>query len=303
LDDKTIQLPCGVFAGVESYTCFPSGALEGIRLSEKNMLVTHVGELVPAFTDNHRRKNKYSVEFYASGMVKAVYLEEQQEITTPIGEFPAELVTFFESGKLKRFFPLDGKISGLWSEEEEKSLAIPLHFELPFTKFTAIISAIAFYQSGDIRSLTLFPGEVINITTKYGEIEARHGFSLYETGEIETMEPSMPVEISTPIGVISAYDPEAHAVNADINSLGFNKEGSVIALTTKRNRVTAKTADGRLLVFSPFEIVNPLDDESFITVGLKISFDYNLRTVNFLCGKELTELPLESCEFSLEDCM
>jgi hypothetical protein len=192
------------------------------------MLVTHVGELVPFYTETHRRKNKCSVEFHKNGMVKAVALNEIQEIQTPIGEFPAELVTFYETGELKRFFPLDGKISGMWSEEEEKSLAIPLSFEFPFSSFTAIISGIAFYKTGDIRSITLFPGEKIPISTEYGEIPARNGFSLYESGKLESLEPALPFVIQTPTGPRRAFDPNAIGVNADINSLVFSEEGKII---------------------------------------------------------------------------
>ncbi|MDR1615411.1 MAG: hypothetical protein LBR98_00085 [Syntrophomonadaceae bacterium] len=279
LDGKMIQLPNGVFAGVESYTCYPSGELEGIRLSEKNILVTHAGELVPAHTETHRRKAKYSVEFYKNGMVKAVALEEQQEIQTPIGEFPAELVTFFETGELRRFFPLDGKIGGLWSEEEEKSLAIPFSFDLPFTKFTAIISGVGFYKSGNIRSITLFPGEMINVRTKYVEIPTRNGFSLYELGELESLEPSEPTQIQTPIGAVTVFDPNAVGINADSNSLIFDKSGEVTALTTVHNRVMVQTSEGRVLAFSPCEVVNPLDDETTIAEGLTIIFDYTGNTV------------------------
>ncbi|MDR3209611.1 MAG: hypothetical protein LBT36_03175, partial [Oscillospiraceae bacterium] len=125
LEGKLLQLPVGVFAGVEAVGRYPGGELEGVRLSERNMLVTHAGELIPYYTETARRKLKYSVEFYKSGAVKAVALEDRQELQTPIGEFPAELVTFFETGELKRFFPLDGKISGFWSEEEERALGIP----------------------------------------------------------------------------------------------------------------------------------------------------------------------------------
>jgi len=281
LDGNIIQLPQGVFAGVDSYFCYPDGELEGIRLSEKNMLVTHAGELVPAYTETHRRKVKYSAEFYKNGMLKAVALEEQQEIMTPIGEFPAELVTFFETGEIKRFFPLDGKISGLWTEEEEKSLAIPLTFDLSFTKFTAVISGISFFKSGDIRSITLFPGEVIAVRTKYGEIPVRNGFSLYESGELESAEPSEPVAIQTTIGKITAFDPNADGINADSNSLVFDKDGNVTALVTVYNRIAIQTADGRLLAFSPREVQNPLDDETMITEGLVITFDYAGGTVTF----------------------
>jgi len=281
LDDNKIQLPSGVFAGVESYVCYPGGELEGIRLSEKNMLVTHAGELVPAYTETHRRKVKYSVEFYRNGMIKAVSLEEQQEIQTPIGEFPAELVTFFETGELSRFFPLDGKISGLWTEEEEKKLAIPFSFDLLFTKFTAVITSVGFYKAGDIRSITLFPGEAITIQTQYGEISVRGGFSLYESGELESLEPLNQARIQTPIGIIACFDPNAIGVNADSNSLVFDKSGRVISLVTAGSRIGVQTEDGRFLTFSPREVVNPLNNETMMTEGLSISFDYAEGTVTF----------------------
>jgi hypothetical protein len=299
LEDTAIQLPSGVFAGVESYSCYPSGELAGIRLSEKNMLVTHVGELVPAYTETHRRKVKYSAEFYRSGMVKAVALEEQQEILTPIGEFPAELVTFFETGELKRFFPLDGKISGLWSEEEEKALAIPLNFELPFTKFTAIIGGVGFYISGDIRSITLFPGEVIPVRTADGEIPVRGGFSLYESGELESLEPAEPWLIHTPIGGVTAFDPNAVGINADANSLVFDKKGRAMSLTTAHNRVAVQTEEGRLVYFAPREVINPLDDETTITQGLVIKFNYSDENVTFISGKEISTFSYANCGFTI----
>jgi len=298
LNERTIQLPSGVFAGVESYACYPDGELEGIRLSEKNMLVTHAGELIPAYTETHRRKIKYSVEFYKNGMIKAVALDEQQEIQTPIGEFPAELVTFFETGELKRFFPLDGKISGLWSEQEEKSLAIPFTFDLSFTKFTAVITGVGFYKSGDIRSITLFPGETITVQTKYGEIITHNGFSLYESGELESLEPLNRPQIQTPIGVIAAFDPNAVGVNADSNSLVFDKSGRVTALVTVNSRI-AVTESERFLIFSPREVVNPLDDETMITEGLIIYFDYTGDTVTFDQSGVKTTVPINGSGFTV----
>jgi hypothetical protein len=261
------------------------------------MLVTNVGGLIPAFTETNRRKNKYSVEFYKEGMIKAVALDEMQEIITPIGEFPAELVTFFETGELKRFFPLDGKISGMWTEEEEKALGIPLSFALPFTSFTAIISGIAFYKTGDIRSITLFPGETVSIKTKYGEITARNGFSLYESGRLESLEPSLPVKIKTPIGALHAYDPNAIGINADINSLVFNEDGSLASLTTFVNSIAA--GESRSITFVPRVVVNPLDDETMITIGLKISFDYKDNTVTIDDGEKETTLPVSGSGFTI----
>jgi hypothetical protein len=258
------------------------------------MLVTHAGELVPAYTETHRRKNKYSVEFYKNGMVKAIALEEIQDIQTPIGEFPAERVTFFETGELKRFFPLDGKISGLWTEEEEKKLAIPLSFDLPFASFAAIIGGIAFYLSGNIRSVTLFPGETVQVSTGYGVIPARNGFSLYDgSGNLESLEPAGPAAVKTPIGTLTAFDPNAIGVNADVNSLIFDDSGRILSLITVNDRITARTEDGRTAEFIPREAVNPLDGETTITEGLRIAFDYGANTVT-LNSAELPDGPAEA---------
>jgi len=273
----------------------------GVKLSQKTVLLTSAGELIPAYTETHRRKNKYSVEFYPSGAIKKVALEDVQEVQTPLGEMPAELISFFESGEVNRVFPLDGKISGMWSEQEERALAIPLSFALPFTAFTAIIGGIAFYQSGDIRSITLFPGETVAIATNYGEIKARNGFSLYESGKLESLEPSVPALIPTPIGAISAFDPNAIGVNADINSLVFDEDGRVITLTTALNCVAVQTTDGRSLRFAPREAVNPLDNESMMTVGLIIAFDYSADTVTFIDGAQKTALSVTENTFTIAD--
>jgi hypothetical protein len=300
LENKAIQLHSGVFAGVDVHSCYPSGELEGIRLSEKNMLVTHIGELVPAYTETTRRKNKYSVEFHRNGMVKAVALDEQQEIETPIGEFPAELVTFYDTGELHRFFPLDGKISGFWSEEEEKALSIPFTFDVGFSRFTALINGITLWKSGAIRSITLFPGEVIKVDTKQGTIQSRHGLSLFESGELESLEPDEPTPIHTPIGIITVYDTEAVGVNADENSLAFDEAARVKRLITTYNRIAVQTEDGRLKLFHPEVAVHPLEDDESFLKGMRISFDYQANTVTIKDGDESGTFSIDGCGFHIE---
>ena len=73
LDRETIQTPYGILGGVESFYCHPKGELSGVNLSEKNMIVTQAGELVPAYTETARRKKKPSVEFNKQGMIISVY--------------------------------------------------------------------------------------------------------------------------------------------------------------------------------------------------------------------------------------
>lgn len=277
-NDKTLQTPYGVFSGVISTGYFPDGGVKEIRLEEKNAILTHAGELIPAYSeDTHRRKFKASVTFHKDGMIKAVALDAQQELITPIGELPAELVTFYETGELKRVFPLDGKISGFWSEEDERELNIPLSFEFDFTSFTAMLIGICFFKSGDIKSITLFPKEIIEINApEIGAIGVKGGFALYESGKLHSLEPATPVKITTPIGTITAYDNNAKGVNSDSNSLCFDEQGRIISIVTSSDMIAVKRKDGAVRFFAPTEIETDEDAKQMVT--LKIDFNYDDKT-------------------------
>lgn len=270
--ERTVQTAYGIFGEVSSHTLFDTGELETLRLEGKNVILTHAGELIPAYTETPRRKYKPSVEFHRNGMIRAVALEEQQEVETPIGELPAELVTFYPTGELKRVFPLDGKLSGFWSEEEETALNIPLRFDLGFADFAANLSGICFYRDGNIRSVTLAPGETVTISTGFGEIRIRHGFSLYPDGSLESCEPSEPTEITTPIGRILAYDSNAEGIQADSNSLRFAPDGSLLGLTTESNRIALQKPDNIFTWYAP-TLISPSDEDDDILYGLKIRFE------------------------------
>lgn len=299
IDKRTIELTNGLFTGVESYSCYQNGELEGVKLAERNILVTHLGELVPAYTETHRRKNKFSVEFYKTGTLRQIALNEVQDVSTPLGDLPAELVNFYYTGELRRVFPLDGQISGMWTEQEERALAIPITFDLPFAEFTAAVVEVAFHKEGTIRSITLFPGETVPVNTTFGEVKTRIGFSLYETGQLRSVEPSVPVVVQTPIGEFTAFDPNAPGVIAELNSLEFDEDGALVSLITIHNSVTVKTADRQIFKFSPRDITNPLDGESKITEGLKISFDFSTNMVTFIEHIDGTDFPLYDSEFTV----
>jgi hypothetical protein len=49
----------------------------------------------------------------------------------PVGTYPAELVTFYESGNSKRFFPLNGKISAFGARRTRKNLTKSFIFSFP----------------------------------------------------------------------------------------------------------------------------------------------------------------------------
>ncbi len=270
--ERTLQTAYGIFGEVALHTAYDTGELESVRLEGRNVLLTHAGELIPAYTETPRRKYKPSVEFHRNGMIRAVALEEQQEVETPIGELPAELVTFYPTGELKRVFPLDGKLSGFWSEEEETELNIPLRFDLGFAAFTAKLSGICFYRDGNIRSITLAPGETVTVSTGCGEIRIRHGFSLYPDGSLESCEPSEPTEIPTPIGPILACDSNAEGIQADSNSLRFAPDGSLAALITESHRIAVQKPDNSFTWYAPTQI-SPSEEEDDILYGLKIRFE------------------------------
>jgi hypothetical protein len=275
LQNKEIHTPYGVFGGVISEGFYEDGSIKDIRLCEKNMILTHAGELVPFYGDETpRRKHKASVSFHENGMIRAVFLEEQQDVMTPIGEFPAELVTFYDSGELKRIFPLDGKISGFWSEEDERGLNIPFSFEFDFASFTAMLVGICFYKSGEIKSLTLFPGELVTVNIpEIGNISVKNGFSLYKSGKLKSLEPDVPVAVKTPIGEITAFDPGAIGVNADTNSLRFDEEGRICGLVTDSDNIAIIRKDGSICIFAPMEAINPIDNETTIILPIRVTFN------------------------------
>lgn len=273
-----IQTPYGIYSGVTTTELYPDGRMQSICLAERNVIVTHAGDLIPFYgAETLRRKNKASVTFHKNGMIKAVALEEQQEVMTPIGEIPAELITFYDTGEVHRVFPLDGKISGFWSEEDERALNIPLFFELDFAVFTAMLSSICFYKSGEIRSITLFPGEQIKVTHEtYGPMKVRCGFSLYETGELETLEPAEPFRLKTPVGQLTAFDPNAIGVNADSNSLRFDRKGRVVGILASSEKIIVKRkSDGTFYTFAPAEIETDDEVMGALLIPLRLEFDYD----------------------------
>ena len=280
MNGDLLVTPYGAFAGVSSRQWYESGELGGLTLAERNAVVTHVGELIPLYDpDGMRRKTKRSVTFYKTGMIRSVSLQEQQEISTPIGEFPAELVIFYDTGELSRFFVTDGQLSGFWTLKDERAYNVELAFDLGFTIFRAMLTGIAFYKSGAMRSLTLFPDETIDVTLPNGfPLRARIGFSFFESGALESVEPAKPTAIKTPIGTIEAYDSAAIGVHADRNSLRFDEAGRLRAITTATTRLSVFPKSGAFALLSPQVVPSALDPERTEITPLTLEFDYESGT-------------------------
>ena len=102
----------------ELMSCAPAGPA---------LLETPFGALPPQHsTDDLRRRTVQAVHFYDNGVLRHLPLETRTGIQTPAGPLLAELVTFHRDGSLSRVFPLNGKLSGYWTQEDEGRLAEPV---------------------------------------------------------------------------------------------------------------------------------------------------------------------------------
>ncbi len=287
----------GTLDGIERAEYYPDGTLKECILNKENIVFTECGPLIPQYGEETlRRKYTKSISFYPDGNLKAVSLENQTEILTPIGEMPAELVTFYNTGEVKRVFPTNGKISGYWSEDDERNFNIPLNFSFDFADFTAMVNGICFYRSGTIKSLTLFPGEKIDIITPVGKISTKKGFALFESGILKSTEPDFPIKINTPIGALEAYDPNAIAICADSNSLCFNEDGTISSMLCATNSIAVYPKNEKPVFFSPLKIPSPLNPEEEILIPIKIDFGADSVTIS---SDKTKTFKINDCTFSI----
>ncbi|NTV01242.1 MAG: hypothetical protein HGB04_00450 [Chlorobiaceae bacterium] len=263
----------GMLDGVEFRTLFSNGKTDGCLVSKENLLETPYGNLVPLYVaEDMGRRTVKPVYFYKSGALKSIALQERTLLTTPVGSVPAELVTFHESGSLKRIFPLDGKLSGFWTAKNEYELAEAITITSPVGELTARFIGLQFFESGALKSVTLWPGEFLDVRTPSGEFRARTGIAFHEDGAIRSIEPAGIVRVDTPIGIMTAYDNEPQGIHGDLNSLQFGPDGSIQALKTTADEILVIDLSGAGHRFSPGLKDNPCGAERKVVVPLKVRF-------------------------------
>ncbi|MDQ8204147.1 hypothetical protein [Pelagicoccus sp. SDUM812003] len=275
---ETLETSFGTLSGIANFMAYGDGSLKSCILNKENRIQSAAGELIPQYraAELGQRQKKYrsSLDFYRNGAIKSAALQEAMPLATPLGTFKAELVTFYDDGSINRLFPLNGQIDGYWSEQQEGALAETLDFDLPVGKFRAKIISLAFYRSGALKSVTLWPGQRITIDTPAGAMDARTGFSLFESGALRSVEPARPIELATPIGLIKAYDEEMLGMNADQNSVQFAEDGSLRSLKTIHTglRVRLPEAVGEMTI-EPLEAASYIDVTDTRTVPMRIDFE------------------------------
>lgn len=284
----------GELKGVMIIEKYDSGEVESIKVDELNEIIINDITYIPRYMlDDERKKEFPSIKLYKNGKIKSLDLENKVKISVLAGDFNVEKVVFYESGELKRLFPLNGKISGYWSENDEYNISELYEFKFEFAKFKAKIISLQLFKDGNIKSITLWPKEKIKIKYKDKMIDVRTGFSTYEDGSLKTCEPNTPFTVSTPIGNIEAYDVNSISIHGENNSLKFNKDGSISELTTSSNIIKIIDKKGKAIIYSPKEVYLYANSEikDLITITLRFkedeviineSFEYNIKENNFI---------------------
>lgn len=277
----------------------PDGEVRSACLAGPVDLVTSLGRLRPQHTiDDARRQTLPAVTFHPGGQVRSLPLERRTVVATPAGELPAELVTFHENGAVARVFPLNGKLSGYWTEADEARLAEPLTVVTSVGPVTARFVAVAFDALGGLRSLTLWPGDSVTVRAPFGKVAARLGLSFHGGGALRSLEPARPVEVPTPVGPVWAYDPDAVGVSGDDNSLVFSPSGAVSRVATVRTAVTARLADGTRRVVTPGQRESLCGESEQEPVPLVLEFFPDRVTARHGAGNPVASLPLDGTAFA-----
>ena len=273
---KEVNTRYGILKGVIYMDLYSDGTLRDCVVTKPHELVTPFGTLVPLFQDAEiRRKTGKAITFYPNGCLKNLPLQEQTGIQTPLGILPTEYLTFYEDGSLRRVFPLDGKLSGYWTEEDERNLAYAMDFQLSCGRFKSRIIGIQFYPNGSVKSITLWPGELISVKSPLGSMEVRTGLSFYPGGQLKSLEPARPTPVQTPLGTVYAYDCQSLGLNGDANSLCFSEEGTLISLMTSTDKIELTGKTGEKHLFRPGYKPNLLDPEVLDPIPLKVEFAGN----------------------------
>ncbi len=269
-----------VLHGISEYALHKNGNLMECVLNDRVELATTYGKLIPQYDFlNQRKKNNYCLTFYENGSLRRISLNSKTDIETPLGVMSAELITFYESGAIKRLFPLNGQLSAYWEENDEYQLAEEMSFEFPFGHFKTKIIAISFYEDGNIKDFTLWPKEEIIIHTPLGECPTRIGLSLYSDGGLQSIEPARSIEVQTPIGVITAYDMNANGICGDKNSLIFTPEGKLKSLISSSSKVIVYNKENVASIYSP-EQNKDIDGLEISFIPLSIEFKANSIIIN-----------------------
>ncbi|MGE4552250.1 MAG: hypothetical protein AB7D57_04010 [Desulfovibrionaceae bacterium] len=248
----TLSTPYGVLSVSGPVSRRADGTLCSCTPAAGHILDTPLGPLAPEYDiDDIRRRDVQPLCFHANGRLRTVPLQHAVEVDTPAGPMSAELVTFHPNGALSRVFPLNGRLSAYWSQEDEAGLAQAMTVRTPLGPVTAKCIAVAFYDTGALRSLTLWPEEVVEVVTPLGPLPVRHGLSFFPDGALRGLEPGRMVPVPTLVGEVAAWDPDAVGVSGEMASLRFSPAGEVRRVVSVHTCLEVCDQRGGAMCFAP----------------------------------------------------
>jgi hypothetical protein len=269
----TIHTPFGPIEALPGAEFHPDGSPRSCIPARACPLETPLGTLVPQYTANTlRRRQMPVVSFHPGGMLRNVPLEDQTVVPTPAGPMPAEQVTLYRDGALNRIFPLNGALSGYWTQEDEVRLAEPLALDTPVGPVEALFIALHFNLAGGLRSMTLWPTETIEVPSPLGSIRARIGVSFFDSGALSALEPAGPTAVRTPLGELLAFDADAIGLCGDACSLRFRENGSLLGLKTAHHAFDVVQENRRVRRIGPALRTNPCDGERIEAAPMALEF-------------------------------
>jgi hypothetical protein len=272
-------------------------------LKQKNTVILPCGTFIPQYMeDGKRKKLTKSLTIHENGNIASMILQDPSQVYTKMGNFPAEMVTFYENGAIRRIFPVFGSITGFWTEEDEYRISPELKFDLPFSTFSRKVINITFYETGDLKSITLWPKDSLSIKTPAGEIQTRIGFCLYPGGTIKSVEPRGAVSVNTPIGSVPAFDPDALGIDGESNSLVFSQDGNVKSLLTTAAQVRVSCKGRGEIVHAPSFKNSNFFDNKLAVIPMKIAFsDGYVQFGRRKSKKTDAKYKISECSFKIEN--
>ncbi|NDY55676.1 hypothetical protein G3N56_02830 [Desulfovibrio sulfodismutans] len=242
---KTVTTRFGTFGVQDMVECYPYGALRAVIPAKGTVITTGHGAFIPrSEATDERTKTGASLEFYPDGALRSIILQNRTPIATPAGEVLAEQILFYPDGAVKRVFPLCGRTSAYWSQEDEAGLLMPFAVATPLCGVTAKFLSLAFDDRGRMRSFTLFPGQIVDMDTPAGPVPVRIGAAFHPDGALRSVEPGRPTPVPTPAGMVLAFDPDATGITGDVNSLEFDPSGRLKHVAMVRTKLTVRDQAG-----------------------------------------------------------
>ena len=270
---EDVMTPWGPIHEPSSVELRPDGTVLSCVPGAASPLRTPWGELVPQFAEDEvRRPRVEAVEFHPGGAFRRLPLQDPTPVATPAGTMPAELLTLHPDGSLRRVFPLYGRCGGYWSWRDERRLAPELDLATPQGPRRLAAMSVLFTPEGAMASLTFWPGDIHRFASPAGPARVRVGIAFHSTGAVRSLEPADPLAVDTPLGRLTAYDPDPCGITGDVNSLRFAPDGRVEALATIHHLVRVAPPGARPLVFGPGFTESACGDGSRVPVPLRLEF-------------------------------